>query len=136
MILGYSTPAHDSFGQPQTGLPVMWGLAARAQSQSTPGASALVAPHQQSFACTRRTCLLTKLLGVPEATVVLAGCGGFVTGMYLLATSPLPGVVVVLASMALLLGSVTKLSKAQEVRQESDSGCQCFSGSRAESSSR
>jgi hypothetical protein len=62
--------------------------------------------------------MLTKWLGVIEAAVVLGGCGGLITGMYLLATSPLPGVVVVLASMALLLSSVAKLSEAQELRQQ------------------
>jgi len=37
----------DGFGQPQAVLPAMWGLAARAKSQTSPGASALAAPHQQ-----------------------------------------------------------------------------------------
>ena len=64
--------------------------------------------------------MLTKWLGVLEAAVVVGGLGGLVTGMYLLATSPLPGVMVMLASMALLLSSVAKLGEAQEVRQESD----------------
>jgi len=73
----------------------------------------------------------TQLLGVLELAVVLGGCGGFVTGMYLLATSPLPGAVVVLASMALLLSSVAKLGEAQEVRHESGAGCERFSRSRA-----
>ena len=129
--------AHDThnFGQPAVRMPARWGLAAGAQSQSTPGASALVAPHQQ-LARARRTSLPMKWLGVLEAAVVLGGCGGFVTGMYLLPTSPLPGVVVVLASMALLLSSVAKLSAAQEKRQESDAGCERFSRSRAASSDR
>jgi len=80
--------------------------------------------------------LLTKLLGVLEATVLLGGLAGLVTGMYLLATSPLPGVMVMLASMTLLLSSVAKLNQAQEVRQESGDGRERFSRSRAASSDR
>jgi hypothetical protein len=80
--------------------------------------------------------LLTKLLGVLEAAVVLGGFAGLVTGMYLLATSPLPGVMVMLASMALLLGSVAKLAEAQEVRQECATGRERFFRSRAGRSGR
>ena len=57
--------------------------------------------------------MLTKWLGVLEAAVVLGGLAALVTGMYLLATSPLPGVMAMLASMALLLSSVGKLAEAQ-----------------------
>lgn len=41
--------AHDThnFGQPPMGLPATWGPAAGAQTQISPGASALAAPHQQ-----------------------------------------------------------------------------------------
>jgi hypothetical protein len=56
--------------------------------------------------------------------------------MYLLATSPLLGVMVMLASMALLLSSVAKLAEAQEVRQECDTGRERFSRSRAGTSGR
>ncbi len=63
--------------------------------------------------------MLTKWLGVIEAAVVFSGLAGLVTGMYLLATGPLPGVMVMLASMAMLVSSVGKLAEAQEVRQES-----------------
>jgi hypothetical protein len=66
--------------------------------------------------------LLTKLLGALEAAVVLGGLAGLVAAMYLLATSPLPGVMVMLASMALLLSSVGKLGEAQEVQQELGAG--------------
>ena len=58
--------------------------------------------------------MLTKWLDVLEAAVLLGGLAGLVSGMYLLATSPLPGVMVMLASMALLLSSVAKLAEAQE----------------------
>ena len=44
MRLTNNTQIHDGLGQLQTVLSAMWGLAARAQSQSTPGASALAAP--------------------------------------------------------------------------------------------
>jgi hypothetical protein len=54
--------------------------------------------------------------------------------MYWLATSPLPGVMVMLASMALLLGSVAKLGEMQEVRSTVNAGCGRGSGSRARSS--
>ena len=80
--------------------------------------------------------MLTKLLGILEAAVLLGGLAGLVTGMYLLATSPLPGVMVMLASMALLLSSVAKLAEAQEVRQECNTGRERFSRSRAGSSGR
>ena len=61
---------------------------------------------------------LAKWLGLLEATVSLGGLAGLVTGMYLLASRPLPGAVVMLATMTLLVSSVAKLGKAQEVRQE------------------
>jgi hypothetical protein len=80
--------------------------------------------------------LLTKLLGVLEATVLLGGLAGLVTGMYLLATSPLPGVMAMLASMTLLLSSVAKLGKAQETRHESNARGGRFSRSRGGSSAR
>jgi ribose/xylose/arabinose/galactoside ABC-type transport system permease subunit len=63
--------------------------------------------------------VLTKWLGVLEAAVVFGGLAGLVTGMYLLATAPLPGVMVMLASMAMLAGSVRKLAEEQEARSES-----------------
>jgi len=78
--------------------------------------------------------MLKNLLGVLEAAVVFGGLAGLVTGMYLLATSPLPGVVVMLASMAMLVSSVKKLGEAQEERHESDGGRERSSRSRAGSS--
>jgi len=75
--------------------------------------------------------MLTKWLGVIEAAVSLGGLAGLVTGTYLLATSPLAGVVVMLASMTLLVSSVAKLGEAQEVRQELGAGRERFSPSRA-----
>jgi len=78
--------------------------------------------------------MLKNLLGVIEAGVVFGGLAGLVTGMYLLATGPLPGVIVMLASMALLVSSVARLSKAQEVRSEIDAGCDRSCRSRVRSS--
>ena len=80
--------------------------------------------------------MLTKWLGVLEAGAALGGLGGLVTGVYLLATRPLPGVMVMLASMALLVSSVAKLAEAQEARQECDTGRERFSRRRAGSSGR
>ena len=71
--------------------------------------------------------MLSKWLGFIEATVSLGGLAGLVTGMYLLATSPLVGVTVMLASMALLVSAVAKLGEAQEVRQELRAGRGRFS---------
>ena len=80
--------------------------------------------------------MLTKLLGVLEAKVLLGGLAGLVTGMYLLATRPLPGVMVMLASVTLLLSSVVKLGEALEVRHGSNAGGERFSRSRTASSGR
>ena len=54
-----------------------------------------------------------------EALVAFGGLAGLVTGMYLLTSGPLPGVMVMLTSMAMLVSSVGKLATAQEVRLES-----------------
>ena len=75
--------------------------------------------------------MLTKWLDLLEAAVLLGGLAGLVTGMYLLTTSPLPGVVLMLTSMALLLSSVAKLAEAQEVRQECGEGRERFARTRA-----
>ena len=63
--------------------------------------------------------MLKKWLGALEAAVVFGGLAALVTGMFLLATSPLPGVMLMLASMTMLVSSVAKLGEAQEVRHES-----------------
>ena len=64
--------------------------------------------------------MLTKWLGGIEVAVAFGGVAGLVSGMYLLATSPLLGVVIMLASMAMLVSSVGRLCEAQEVRHESN----------------
>ena len=73
---------------------------------------------------TRRTFVPTKLLGPLEATVSLGGLGGLFTELCLLAASPLPGVALMLGSMALLAGSMGRLGQAQELRQESIATCE------------
>lgn len=62
--------------------------------------------------------MLTKWLSGIEASVAFGGVAGLVSGMYLLATSPLLGVMIMLASMAMLVSSVGRLCEAQEVRHE------------------
>jgi hypothetical protein len=47
MRLAHNTQTYDGIGQQQVVLPAMWGPAAGAKSQISPGASALTAPHQQ-----------------------------------------------------------------------------------------
>jgi len=44
--MNFAQTAQQVYGRRQDALPVMWGKAAWVQSQSTPGASALAAPHQ------------------------------------------------------------------------------------------
>jgi hypothetical protein len=125
----------DGSGQIETDVPAMWGPAARAQTQSSPGASALAAPHQQAMCPRVRAARLrSNLLGVLEATILLGGFGGLVIGMYLLATRPLPGVMAMLASMTLLLSAVAKLGEVQEVRQECDADAGRYSRRRANGS--
>jgi hypothetical protein len=79
--------------------------------------------------------MLTKWLGVIEATVMLGGLSGLVTGMYLLETNPVLGVLLMLASMALLLSSVAKLCEMQEARQQAGAGLERFFRDRAGRSS-
>ncbi len=75
--------------------------------------------------------MLTKWLGVIEAMVVLGGLSGLVTGMYLLETNPVLGVLLMLACMALLLSSVAKLCEMQEARLQSGAESGRYSRSRA-----
>jgi hypothetical protein len=103
-------------GQPLSPLSTQWGSAAGAQIQTSPGASALAAPHQNLLATVIRRAR-AEWPGFLETGVMLGGVAGLIGGLYLLATSPLPGVVTMLASMTLLLSSVGKLSAVQEARQ-------------------
>lgn len=58
--------------------------------------------------------MLTKWLGVLEVALLLGGLAGLLAGAYLLATSLLPGVTVILAIMVLLFCLVAKVAAAQE----------------------
>lgn len=80
--------------------------------------------------------MLTKWLGVIEAAVVFGGLTGLVAGIYLLAKGPLPGVMLMLASTALLVSSAGKLAAAQEVRQESGTVRERYSRRSARNSAR
>jgi len=75
--------------------------------------------------------LLTKWLALLEASILLGGLTGSFTGMYLLATRPWLGLSLILASVAILLGSVTKLGVALEARQQLNAGGGRFAPSRA-----
>ncbi len=110
------TDRHASSGQAPSPLSAQWGPAAGAQIQTSPGASALAAPHQNScgsFVPRARA----QWLGVIETAVMLGGVFGLIGGLYLLSSSPLPGAITMLASMTLVLSSVTRVSAAQETRQ-------------------
>jgi CHASE2 domain-containing sensor protein len=87
---------------------LMWGSAAWAQTQLTPGVSTLAAPRQILFAHRNEeqrvnVSYALRLLGV------VAGWAGLLTSLLLLNREPLFGVLGVLGAMALLLGSMAKL---------------------------
>ncbi len=103
-------------GQPPSPLSDRWGPAAGAQIQTSPGASALAAPHQKVRG-TLAGRVRTEWLGFLETALMLGGFAGLVGGVYLLSSSPLPGAITMLASMTLVLGSVARVSAAQEMRQ-------------------
>lgn len=110
------TDRNASSGQPLSPLSGPWGPAAGAQIQTSPGASALAAPHQKVHGTFARR-VRTEWLGFVETALMLGGFGGLLGGLYLLSSSPLPGVITMLASMTLVLGSVTRVGAAQENRQ-------------------
>jgi len=70
--------------------------------------------------------MLTKWVNAVEVSTVFGGFAVLVAGLYLLPTRPLPGVVAVLSAMALLLGSIAKLSELQEARSAVDAGSDRF----------
>ena len=57
-----------------------------------------------------------KWIGFVEAAVSVGGLAGMTGGLYLLATSPLPGVMSTLAGMTLLLRTADKVAQVQEAR--------------------
>ena len=115
MILAHTQ--HDICELAPMELSAIWGPAAGAQIQTSPGASALAAPLQNfSEPATQRARAKTKWIGVMEAVISVGGLAGMIGGLYLLASSPLPGVMSILASMTLLLGMAGKVAQKQEAR--------------------
>jgi hypothetical protein len=58
--------------------------------------------------------MITRWLGVLEVALLLGGLTGLLAGTYLLATSLLPGLIVILAIVVLLFCFVAKVAAAQE----------------------
>ncbi len=110
------TDRNASSGQPTSPLSDQWGPAAGAQIQTSPGASALAAPHQKLRGSLVRRAR-AEWLGFLETVLMLGGFAGLIGGLYLLSSSPLPGAITMLASMTLVLSSVARVSAAQETRQ-------------------
>ena len=103
-------------GQPTSPLSDQWGPAAGAQIQTSPGASALAAPHQKVHGSLARRAR-AEWLGFLETGLMPGGFAGLVGGLYLLSSNPLSGAITMLASMTLVLGSVARVGAAQETRQ-------------------
>jgi len=86
----------------------LWGSAAWAQTQLTPGVSTLAAPRPISFARQKgeervNVSYALRLLGV------VAAWAGLLMSLFLLNRAPLIGVLGILGAMALLLRSMAKL---------------------------
>jgi len=64
--MSFAQTALQVYGWRQVALPVMWGAAAWVQSQSTPGASALAAPHQFCFELSGRRRVEQTIAGSRE----------------------------------------------------------------------
>jgi hypothetical protein len=113
------------YGQRLTAQSVERGAAAWVQSQSTPGASALAAPHQilvmrwtglwveQSSAVSIQGPVMNRShLGV-DVALVLLGATGLFAGLSRLSTSPLPAVLIILSAMMFLLFPLAGLCGAE-----------------------
>lgn len=105
------------FAQPEPGLTAMWGSAAWAQTQLTPGVSALAAPPPDAPARARtgRQCEPMRLFRTRVLAELFAGFVSLLAGMFLLGEHPLFGVLAMLGGMALLLRSTAKLCKEQVI---------------------
>lgn len=102
------------FAQPEPGLPAMWGSAAWAQTQLTPGVSALAAPLQiRRLARTGREREPRRESRARALAELLAGFVSLLAGMFLLRERPLVGVLAMLGGMAFLLRSTARLCKEQ-----------------------
>ena len=113
-----------TFGQPEPELLVMWGSAAWAQTQLTPGVSALAAPRSSIRPWLRRANQRISYPGRKESTMtrarlageivkLLSGAAGLFVGLSLLWTAPLTAVLVILGAMGFMLIAVAKLCGAE-----------------------
>jgi hypothetical protein len=75
---------------------------------------------ENSLACQGRDRPHKETFQLEAFVAVLAGFAGFFSGLYLLGTDPIAGVLVMLGSMALLLRSVASLCGVQSVPCEAD----------------
>ena len=121
--MGLTTANCRIFGQPEPGRPLMWGSAAWAQTQLTPGVSTLAAPRSsikppsrgvegQSRGAGQRKGERKRMTGgraAQEAAKLLAGGAGLFAGLSLLGTAPLTAVLVMLAAMSYMLIPAAKL---------------------------
>ena len=120
--MGLTTVNCRIFGQPEPGRPLMWGSAAWAQTQLTPGVSTLAAPRSsirppsrvegQRRGAEQRNGERKRMTGgraAQEAAKLLAGGAGLFAGLSLLGTAPLTAVLVMLAAMSYMLIPAAKL---------------------------
>ena len=98
----------EIFGEPEPGFPAIWGAAAWAQTQLTPGVSTLAAPHPRVYPWRQARMPGMKMSRRERMLGVLAGFGGLLAGLFLLDGEPLFGVLAMLGGMALLLGSLSR----------------------------
>ena len=97
----------EIFGEPEPGFPAIWGAAAWAQTQLTPGVSTLAAPHPRVYPWRQARMPRMKMSRQARMAGVVTGFGGLLAGLFLLDGEPLFGVLAMLGAMALLLGSLS-----------------------------
>lgn len=118
MRLSHNKQTHDGFGQLRTGLPATGGLAAGAQTQISPGASALAVPrHRENkrarFASPGWVARSSeKSHRTMDGLILLAGVASLLTGLHLLEIRPLVGVLSALAGMGFCLDRAAHLCRA------------------------
>lgn len=98
----------EIFGEPEPGFPAIWGAAAWAQTQLTPGVSTLAAPHPRVYPWRQARMPRMKMSHQARMAGVLTGFGGLLAGLFLLDREPLFGVLAILGAMALLLESLSR----------------------------
>lgn len=99
------------FGRPEPGPPAMWGSAAWAQTQPTPGVSVLAAPLQMCLPARTRG----RRFHSRETVELFAAMVVLVAGMFLLEDRPVIGVLAALGGMALLLRTTAKICKRERI---------------------